>query len=88
MTERDRIANALLALRVGVFIVMFMWTLDKLVNVRHAAGSEAHFVRWRADSAYNLHSLFVSSVARFLQQSSVFCRVADAGCVFRPLSTA
>lgn len=38
MTERDRIASALLALRVGVFIVMFMWTLDKLVNVSHASG--------------------------------------------------
>jgi putative oxidoreductase len=37
MTDRDRIATALLALRLGIFIVMFMWTLDKLVNVLHAS---------------------------------------------------
>ncbi len=36
MTDRDRIATALVALRGGVFIVMLMWTLDKFVNVSHA----------------------------------------------------
>jgi putative oxidoreductase len=34
--ERDRIATALLALRLGVFVVMLMWTLDKFVNTAHA----------------------------------------------------
>lgn len=33
-----RVAPALLVLRLGVFVVMLMWTLDKLVNVQHAAG--------------------------------------------------
>lgn len=37
MTDRDRIATALLTLRAGVFVVMLMWTLDKLVNAPHAA---------------------------------------------------
>ena len=37
MTDRDQFATALLALRLGVFIVMVMWTLDKFVNVSHAA---------------------------------------------------
>lgn len=37
MTERDRLTTALLALRIGVFIVMFMWTLDKFVNSPHAS---------------------------------------------------
>ena len=37
MNERERISNALLALRIGVFVVMFMWTLDKFVNVAHAS---------------------------------------------------
>lgn len=32
-----RTANALLALRLGVFIVMLMWTLDKFVNPQHSA---------------------------------------------------
>jgi hypothetical protein len=34
--DRDRIATALLALRLGVFVVMLMWTLDKFVNTAHA----------------------------------------------------
>ena len=37
MNERERISNALVALRIGVFVVMFMWTLDKFVNVAHAS---------------------------------------------------
>lgn len=36
LSERDRIAGALLALRLGVFVVMLMWTLDKFVNPAHA----------------------------------------------------
>lgn len=32
-----RLPVALLALRLGVFIVMFMWTLDKFVQPDHAA---------------------------------------------------
>lgn len=36
MTDRDRIPTALVALRLGVFVVMFMWTLDKFVNSPHA----------------------------------------------------
>ncbi|MEG3754748.1 hypothetical protein [Psychromonas arctica] len=34
----DRLQNSLLALRVGVFIVMFIWTLDKFVNPAHSIG--------------------------------------------------
>ena len=37
MDDRARIATALLAMGVAVFIVMFMWTLDKFLNVPHAA---------------------------------------------------
>ncbi|MGE0446298.1 MAG: hypothetical protein AB7P99_13800 [Vicinamibacterales bacterium] len=40
---RDRVATALLALRVGVFVVMFMWTLDKFVAPEHAARIFASF---------------------------------------------
>lgn len=36
-SERDRIASSLLALRLGVFVVMLMWTLDKFVNTAHAS---------------------------------------------------
>ena len=37
MNDRARIATALLALRLGVALVMFVWTLDKFVNVAHAS---------------------------------------------------
>ena len=37
MSAQSRIATALLSLRLSVFLVMLMWTLDKLVNPDHAA---------------------------------------------------
>ncbi len=36
MKAEHRLPLALLVLRVGVFIVMFMWTLDKFVQPEHA----------------------------------------------------
>ena len=36
MQQQQRIANSLLLLRLGVFIVMIMWTLDKFVNPQHS----------------------------------------------------
>lgn len=37
MSNERRIALSLLILRLGVFIVMFIWTLDKFINPKHAA---------------------------------------------------
>jgi hypothetical protein len=39
----DRIPAALVALRVGIFILMFAWTIDKLVRPQHAAHVFEHF---------------------------------------------
>jgi len=39
----SRVATALLALRLSVFLVMLMWTLDKFVNPAHAARVYEHF---------------------------------------------
>ena len=36
MTDQDRIGWSLFSLRLGVFIVMGVWTLDKIVNPDHA----------------------------------------------------
>ncbi len=38
-----RLARALLSLRLSVFLVMLMWTLDKLLNPGHAAGVFENF---------------------------------------------
>jgi len=43
MHDKNKIANALLFLRLGVFIVILMWTLDKFVNPGHAAGVFENF---------------------------------------------
>ncbi len=43
MTQRDSLSLALLLLRLGVFIVMFIWTLDKFVRPEHAAKVFAGF---------------------------------------------
>lgn len=37
MNKKNRIEWALFLLRLGVFIVMFAWTLDKFINPGHAA---------------------------------------------------
>lgn len=37
MTEKNRIEWSLFLLRIGVFIVMFVWTLDKFINPEHSA---------------------------------------------------
>ncbi|GAB3480202.1 MauE/DoxX family redox-associated membrane protein [Marinomonas epiphytica] len=35
--SREKLAWSLLGLRLGVFVVFFMWTLDKFINPEHAA---------------------------------------------------
>ncbi len=37
MTESDRLGLSLLLLRITVFVVMLVWTLDKFINPGHAA---------------------------------------------------
>lgn len=40
---RERLQWSLLALRLGVFIVMLMWTLDKFINPGHSIKIFEHF---------------------------------------------
>lgn len=37
MTEQNKIAWSLLSLRLGVFVVMAVWTVDKFTDTAHAA---------------------------------------------------
>lgn len=41
--QSDRIRLALLTLRVSVFVIMFMWTIDKWVRPARAASIFEHF---------------------------------------------
>ena len=43
MQPDDRISRALLLLRLSVFLVMLMWTMDKLLNPAHAAQVYTYF---------------------------------------------
>jgi len=45
MSTDTRIPTALFFLRLGVFVVMLMWTLDKLVNPVHAGVVYENFYR-------------------------------------------
>lgn len=38
-----KVAKALLSLRLGVFVVMFVWSIDKLLNPDHSAQVFDHF---------------------------------------------
>lgn len=43
MSTDKRIQTMLFLLRLGVFIVMLVWTLDKFINPEHTAGVFKHF---------------------------------------------
>ncbi len=43
MRHDHRIALALVVMRLTVFLLMFMWTIDKFLNPDHAAGVYAKF---------------------------------------------
>lgn len=43
MSDEKRLRASLLALRLGVFLVMLMWTLDKFVNPGHAGAIFENF---------------------------------------------
>lgn len=43
MNTAKRLSLSLLGLRLSVFLVMLMWTVDKFIRPEHAAGVFAHF---------------------------------------------
>lgn len=45
MDADERVPRALLLLRLSVFLVMLMWTLDKLLNPAHSAQVYKYFYR-------------------------------------------
>ena len=43
MNDESRLQISLLLLRLSIFIVMFMWTLDKFINPEHSAAVYSKF---------------------------------------------
>lgn len=76
-----RLPQALLALRVTVFLVMLMWTLDKLINPGHAAavfenfyflpGTGAGLLAAVALAELVIIVLFLAGIARFWTYGAV-----------------
>ncbi|WOJ91940.1 hypothetical protein R0135_09065 [Congregibacter variabilis] len=42
-TEDMRVAIALFSLRISIFVVFLVWTLDKLTNYQHSSGVILHY---------------------------------------------
>ena len=57
MKTDEKLRLSLLLLRLGVFTVMFMWTLDKFVNPDHAIGIYKQFYFLNGLSAGIMYAL-------------------------------
>ena len=57
MYSEDALPRVLAFLRVSVFLLMFMWTIDKFINPGHAAGVYAKFYFLRGFSTTAMYLL-------------------------------
>lgn len=57
MNDDRRLTLSLFLLRLGVFIVMFFWTLDKFIRPDHAAGVFANFYKLESIGSGPLYGL-------------------------------
>jgi len=58
--EMKKLKLSLLLLRLGVFLVMFVWTLDKFINPGHTAKVFSHF--YMISDLGNIQSYIVGSI--------------------------
>src|SRR2546425_4853508 len=63
LDDRNRVGVALLVLRVTVFLVMVIWTIDKFVRPDHAASVYEHFYFLRGLGPAIMYSLAVAELA-------------------------
>lgn len=78
MNFDQRLNMSLLLLRLGVFIVMIMWTLDKFVNPEHAAAVGQNFYGYAEGFGHTVYYLIgtvqlvivLAFVAGFLKRIS------------------
>jgi len=63
--DRNRIGVALLVLRVAVFLVMLMWTIDKFVRPDHAASVFEHFYALGGDSPAVMYGIGIAEIALY-----------------------
>jgi putative oxidoreductase len=63
LNDRNRVAVALLVLRVTVFVVMLIWTIDKFVRPAHAASVYEHFYFLRGLGPAVMYSIGTAELA-------------------------
>ena len=66
LNNRNRIGVALLILRITVFLVMLVWTIDKFVRPAHAASVYEHFYFLRGLGPAVMYSIGVVELAILL----------------------
>ena len=79
--DRERIATALLALRLGVFIVMLMWTLDKFVNPGHASAVFENFYGLAGVGSAIMAAVGVAELLLVLAFAAGYCKRFSYGAV-------
>ena len=63
LNNRNRIGVALLILRITVFLVMLVWTIDKFVRPAHAASVYEHFYFLRGLGPAVIYSIGAAELA-------------------------
>jgi hypothetical protein len=62
LNDRNRVGVALLVLRVTVFVVMLIWTIDKFVRPDHAASVYEHFYFLRGVGPAIIYSIGIAEL--------------------------
>ncbi len=81
MNPQWRLPLALLSLRLSIFLVMGVWTLDKFLNPAHAGAVYAHFYFLPGLSAATLYALGAAEALLLLGFVSGFARTWTYGLV-------
>src|SRR5438445_10572207 len=66
LDNRNRVGVALLVLRVTVFLVMLIWTIDKFVRPDHAASVYEHFYFLRGLGPTIIYSIGIAKLVLLL----------------------
>lgn len=62
MTTTNRIPVVLLVLRISVFVVMLMWTIDKFVRPEHAITILEHFYSLKGAGAAVIYAMAIAEL--------------------------
>ena len=82
MKNKDRIPLALFTLRISVFLVMLMWTLDKLVDPAHSARVYEKFYQISGFEHYYFYGIGIAELALLLAFLVGYKKTISYGLVF------